>query len=49
VEVLKIVRVKQQEANGKHFIISHRSEIDNDLIDNRYHVIKENGYSRIEI
>ena len=49
VEVLKIVRVKQKEANGKHFIISHRSEIDNDLIDNRYHVIKDNGYSRIEI
>jgi DNA repair exonuclease SbcCD ATPase subunit len=49
VEVLKIVRVKQNEANGKFFIISHRSEIDNDLIDHRYHVIKENGYSRIEI
>ena len=48
-EVLKIVRVKQREANGKFFIISHRSEIDNELIDNNYHVIKENGYSRVEI
>jgi len=48
-EVLKIVRVKQKETNGKHFIISHRSEIDNELIDHNYHVIKENGYSRIEI
>lgn len=48
-EVLKIVRVKQRETNGKFFIISHRSEIDNELIDNRYHVIKENGYSRVEI
>ena len=48
-EVLKIVRVKQREANGKFFIISHRSEIDNELIDNRYHVVKENGYSRVEI
>jgi DNA repair exonuclease SbcCD ATPase subunit len=48
-EVLKITRVKQREANGKFFIISHRSEIDNELIDNRYHVVKENGYSRVEI
>lgn len=48
-EVLKIVRVKQMETNGKFFIISHRSEIDNELIDNRYHVIKENGYSRVEV
>jgi len=48
-EVLKIVRVKQIETNGKFFIISHRSEIDNELIDNQYHVIKENGYSRIDI
>lgn len=48
-EVLKIVRVKQKEANGKFFIISHRSEIDNELIDNMYHVIKENGYSRVEV
>jgi DNA repair exonuclease SbcCD ATPase subunit len=48
-EVLKIVRVKQRETDGKFFIISHRSEIDSELIDNRYHVVKENGYSRIEI
>ena len=48
-EVLKIVRVKQKETNGKHFIISHRSEIDNELIDHNYHVIKENGYSRVEL
>jgi DNA repair exonuclease SbcCD ATPase subunit len=48
-EVLKIVRVKQREANGKFFIISHRSEIDIELIDNNYNVIKENGYSRVEI
>lgn len=46
-EILKIVRVKQRETNGKFFIISHRSEIDNELIDNQYHVVKENGYSRI--
>jgi len=48
-EVLKIVRVKQREANGKFFIISHRSEIDIELIDHNYNVIKENGYSRVEI
>ena len=48
-EVLKIVRVKQKETNGKFFIISHRSEIDNELIDHNYHVIKENGYSRVEL
>lgn len=48
-EVLKIIRVKQMETNGKFFIISHRSEIDNELIDNRYHVVKENGYSRVEV
>lgn len=48
-EVLKIIRVKQRETNGKFFIISHRSEIDNELIDNSYHVIKENGYSRVEV
>ncbi len=48
-EVLKIVRVKQREANGKFFIISHRSEIDTELIDHQYHVIKENGYSRVEV
>jgi len=48
-EVLKIVRVKQRETHGKFFIISHRSEIDNELIDNMYHVIKENGYSRVEV
>ena len=48
-EVLKIVKVKQREVNGKFFVISHRSEIDTELIDNNYNVIKENGYSRIEI
>ena len=48
-EVLKLVRVKQKESNGKFFTISHRSEIDSELIDNRYHVIKENGFSRVEI
>jgi DNA repair exonuclease SbcCD ATPase subunit len=48
-EVLKIVRVKQRETDGKFFIISHRSEIDTDLIDNVYNVVKENGYSRVEI
>lgn len=46
-EVLKIIKVKQKESNNKTFVISHRQDIESDLIDNMYTVIKENGFSRI--
>lgn len=46
-ELMKIVKVKQKEFGGKVFIISHRDEIDNEMIDHQYKVIKENGYSKV--
>jgi DNA repair exonuclease SbcCD ATPase subunit len=45
--LLKIIRTKQKESNNKIFIISHRQEIDAELIDHEYKVIKENGYSKV--
>ena len=36
--LMKIVKFKQKEFGGKFFIISHRDEIDNELVDNQYHV-----------
>ena len=47
-ELMKIVKVKQKELDGKIFIISHRDEIDAELIDHQYKIIKENGYSKVE-
>lgn len=46
-EILKIIKIKQQEFGGKVFIISHRPELDNDIVDNVYRVVKENGYSKV--
>lgn len=46
-ELMKIVRVKQKEFGGKVFIISHRDEIDNEMVDHQYKVVKENGYSKV--
>ena len=46
-ELMKIVRVKQKEFDGKIFIISHRDEIDNDMVDNQYKVVKKNGFSEV--
>lgn len=48
-EVLNIIRIKQKEFGGKVFVISHRPELDSDIIDNLYRVIKENGYSKVII
>ena len=48
-ELMKIVRTKQQEFGGKVFIISHRDEIDNEMVDNQYKVVKEHGFSRVII
>lgn len=48
-ELMKIVRFKQKEVGGKIFVISHRDEIDNEIVDNQYKVIKENGYSKVII
>jgi DNA repair exonuclease SbcCD ATPase subunit len=47
-ELMKIVRFKQREFGGKVFIISHRDEIDGEMVDNLYNVVKENGYSIVE-
>lgn len=48
-QIMKIIKTKQNESNKKVFIISHRQEIDAELIDNQYKVIKEDGYSRVII
>jgi len=46
-ELMKIVKVKQKEMDGKIFIISHRDEIDADLVDYQYNAVKKNGFSEI--
>jgi DNA repair exonuclease SbcCD ATPase subunit len=46
-QIMKIIKTKQNEFGGKIFIISHRSEIDAELIDNQYQVVKEKGYSTV--
>jgi energy-coupling factor transporter ATP-binding protein EcfA2 len=48
-ELMKIVRFKQKEFGGKIFVISHRDEIDSNMVDHQYTVIKENGYSKVNI
>ena len=48
-ELMKIVQTKQKEFGGKIFIISHRDEIDGEMVDNQYKVIKENGYSKVYV
>jgi len=49
-ELFKIIKTRQKDDESKIFIISHRTELeDADEIDNVYHVVKENGYSRLEI
>ena len=48
-EVLNIIKIKQKEFGGKVFVISHRPELDSDIVDNAYKVIKENGYSKVII
>jgi DNA repair exonuclease SbcCD ATPase subunit len=48
-KLLKIIRTKQKESDNKIFIISHRQEIDAELIDHEYKVVKENGYSKVII
>lgn len=46
-ELMKIVKVKQKEFGGKIFIITHRPEIDGELVDYEYKVVKENGFSKV--
>lgn len=48
-QIMKIIKIKQKEFGGKIFIISHRSEIDAELIDNEYKILKEGGYSKVMI
>ena len=49
-QLFKIIKTRQKDDNSKIFIISHRSELgDSDDIDNVYHVVKQNGYSQLEI
>lgn len=49
-KLFKIIKTRQKDDDSKIFIISHRSELDEiDDLDHIYHVIKENGYSRLEI
>lgn len=48
-QIMRIIKAKHREFGGKIFIISHRGEIDAELIDNQYHVEKENGYSKVII
>jgi len=48
-ELLKIVKVKQKEFGGKVFIISHRDEIDSEMIDFQYKVVKQDGFSKVII
>jgi DNA repair exonuclease SbcCD ATPase subunit len=48
-QLMKIIKVKQKETDDKIFIISHRQEIDAELIDHEYKVVKENGFSRVII
>jgi DNA repair exonuclease SbcCD ATPase subunit len=46
---MKIVKAKQKEFGGKIFVISHRDEIDGEMVDYQYNVVKENGYSKVYI
>lgn len=46
-ELMKIIKVKQKEFDGKIFIITHRPEVDGELVDHEYKVVKENGFSKI--
>jgi DNA repair exonuclease SbcCD ATPase subunit len=48
-ELMKIVKAKQTEFGGKIFVITHRPEVDGELIDYEYKVVKENGYSKVYI
>ena len=48
-KLLNILKFKQREDNLKTFIISHRSEIDKEYVDNIYQVVKTNGYSTVNI
>lgn len=48
-ELMKIVKVKQKEFGGKIFIISHRDEIDGELVDYQYNVVKENSFSKVYV
>jgi DNA repair exonuclease SbcCD ATPase subunit len=48
-KLLKIIRTKQKESDNKIFIISHRQEIDAELIDHEYKVVKENSFSKVII
>ena len=49
-QLFKIIKARQKDDESKIFIISHRSELEDvDEIDNIYHVVKQNGYSQLEI
>ena len=48
-QLMEVVKVKQLKHNLKVFIISHRQEMDELEPDNRYLVVKENGFSTIII
>lgn len=48
-KLMTIIKNKQKEFNSKIFVISHRQEIDPEMISNEYKIIKENGFSKVEI
>lgn len=48
-ELMKIVKTKQKEFDGKVFVITHRPEVDGELVDNEYKVVKQNGYSKVYV
>lgn len=48
-QLVEVVKVKQKKHNLKVFIISHRQEMDEIEPDNKYLVIKKDGYSTISL
>ena len=48
-QLIDIIKVKQKKNNLKIFLISHRQEMEELEPDNIYKIIKDNGYSSMEI
>ena len=48
-KLMDIVKLKQREDNLKVFIVSHREEISDFGVDRLYRVVKEDGFSRLEV
>lgn len=48
-QLMSIIKYKQKELNNKTFVITHRNEVDSELIDTEYKVVKSNGYSKVHV